>query len=146
MAFGAVMLAVAWLVDLQRWKNGDFAFWLHLFGLMTFWGGLTAQHSGSEFGKAIYCLVNVGLIFLGLFLMRRAYAVFGGIGVTIYLGYLANEVFKDSILFPFALSAIGLAFIGAGLVFHYRGRAIGEALGEALPARLREFRPVHARG
>jgi hypothetical protein len=131
---------------LQRWKNGDFAFWLHLFGLMTFWGGLTAQHSGSEFGKVIYCLVNVGLIFLALFLMRRAYAVFGGIGVTIYLGYLANEVFKDSILFPFALSAIGLAFIGAGLVFHYRGRAIGEALGEALPSRLREFRPVHARG
>ncbi len=133
MLFGAAMLAVAWLVDLKRWKGGDFAFWLHLFGLMAFWGGLTAQHGGDEFGKAVYCLVNVGLIFLALFLMRRAYAVFGGIGVTLYLGHLADEVFKDSILFPFALSGIGVLFIAAGLLFHRYGKTIGEALGELLP-------------
>ena len=62
------MLIAAWAVDLRRWRGGDFAFWLHLFGLMAFWGGLTEQHSGAEFGKAIYCLVNVALIFLALFL------------------------------------------------------------------------------
>jgi hypothetical protein len=71
--FGLLVLAVAWLVDLRRWRGGDFAFWLHLFGLMAFWGGLTAQNSGNEIGKAIYCLINVGLVFLALFLMRRVY-------------------------------------------------------------------------
>ena len=104
--FGILVLAVAWLVDLRRWRGGDFAYWLHLFGLMAFWGGLTAQNSGSEIGKAIYCLINVGLVFLALFLMRRAYAVFGAVGISLYLGYLAEDVFKDSFLFPFALRAL----------------------------------------
>lgn len=143
--FGALMLAVAWLVDLKRWKSGDFAFWLHLFGLMAFWGGLTAQHSGEEFGKAVYCAVNVGLVFLSLFLMRRAYAVFGAVGVTLYLGHLADEVFKNSILFPFALSAIGVMLIAFGLLFHRYGKAIGEMLSELLPAHLQGFRPAHVR-
>jgi hypothetical protein len=145
MAFGAVTLAVAWLVDLKKWRNGDFAFWLHLFGLMAFWGGLTEHHSGSEFSKALYCGVNLGLVALSIFLMRRAYAVFGGIGVTLYLGYLANDVFKDSILFPFALSAMGLGVIGVGLFFHYYGAKIGAALGELLPDHVKGLRPAHAR-
>lgn len=145
MLFGVVMLVVAWLVDLKRWKSGDFAYWLHLFGLMAFWGGLTAQHSDDEFGKAIYCVVNVGLIFLGLFLMRRAYAVFGGVGVTLYLGHLAGEVFKDSILFPFALSGIGILVIGAGLLFHRYGRKIEAFIAQTLPASLSGWRPAHTR-
>ena len=146
MAFGALMLAAAWLVDLRRWRGGDFAFWLHLFGLMAFWGGLTQQHSGSEFGKAVYCAVNVGLILLSLFLMRRAYAVFGAIGLTLYLGHLADEVFRDSILFPFALSAIGVLIIAAGLFFHRFGAKIANAVGRALPPAARVLRPAHARG
>ncbi len=145
MAFGAAMLIVAWGVDLRRWRGGDFAFWLHLFGLMALWGGLTEQNSSAEFGKAIYCLVNVGLIFLSLFLMRRAYAVFGAIGVTLYLGHLADEVFRNSILFPFALSALGVLIIGAGLFFHRHGARIAGALARVLPSFAREFRPAHAR-
>ncbi|MGD9543602.1 MAG: hypothetical protein AB7F41_12645 [Methylocystis sp.] len=145
MYFGLAILAAAWLVDLKRWRDGDFAFWLHLFGLMAFWGGLTAQHSGDELGKALYCAINVALILLSLFLMRRAYAVFGAIGVTTYLGYLASSVFKDSILFPFALSGIGVLLIVFGLLFHRYGAAIGEAIGELLPAHLRGLRPAHAR-
>jgi hypothetical protein len=145
MVFGALMLLAAWGVDLRRWRGGDYAFWLHLFGLMAFWGGLTEQHSGDEFGKAVYCAVNVALIFLSLYLMRRAYAVFGGIGVTLYLGYLADEVFKNSIMFPFALSAIGVLIIAAGLVFHRYGARISSALAKLLPPFLLQLRPAHAR-
>jgi hypothetical protein len=145
MYFGLAIIAGAWLIDLESWKNGDFAFWLHLFGLLAFWGGLTSQHSGDEFGKALYCTINVGLIFLSLFLMRRAYAVFGAIGVTMYLGHLAWDVFKDSILFPFALSGIGVALIAFGLLFHKYGKAVAGTLGELTPAHLRGLRPAHAR-
>jgi hypothetical protein len=145
MFFGLAVMAVAWLIDLEKWKDGDFAFWLHLFGLMAFWGGLTSRHGGDEFGKAVYCLINVGLIFLSLFLMRRAYAVFGAIGVTMYLGHLAWDVFKDSILFPFALSGIGVALIAFGLLFHKYGKSVGGTLGELMPAHLRGLRPAHAR-
>lgn len=143
--FGLFIIAVAWLVDLRRWRSGDFAYWLHLFGIMTFWGGLTAQHSGGEIGKAIYCAINVGLVLLSLLLMRRVYAVFGAIGVSLYLGHLAEEVFKDSILFPFALSGIGVLIIAAGLLFHRYGPKLAEVVGQVLPDYMRELRPAHAR-
>ncbi|PWB82765.1 MAG: hypothetical protein C3F11_10165 [Methylocystaceae bacterium] len=143
--FGIVMIGFAWLVDLRRWRSGDFAYWLHLFGLLTFWGGLTAQHSGDEIGKAVYCAVNIGLVFLSLALMRRAYAVFGAIGISLYLGHLASEVFQDSILFPFALSAIGVAVIAVGLAFHRYGDRLAALVDGVLPEYVRDLRPVHAR-
>jgi hypothetical protein len=144
-AFGLLVMAAAWLVDLRKWKNGDFGFWLHLFGAMTCWGGLVSQDAGEEFGRAVFCALNVGLVVLSVFLMRRVYAVFGALGVTMYLGYLASVVFATSILFPFALSAIGVALIGFGMVFHKHGAAWGAAIDANLPARLRWLRPVHAR-
>ena len=49
-----------------------------------------------------------------MFLGRRVYAVFGVIGIALYLGDLADKVFRDSLLFPFALSLIGVAVIAAG--------------------------------
>jgi hypothetical protein len=145
LCFGLVMMAAAWLVDLKYWEKGDFAFWLHLFGLIAFWGGLSAQQSDSGLGKAIYCAINVSLILLSAFLARRSYAVFGAVGVTGYLGYLASDLFRDSALFPFALSALGLALIGFGLLYRrYEARVI-EALRELLPDYVQALRPARAR-
>ena len=36
--FGLAVLVVAWVVDVRA--RGDFAFWLHLFGLLAFWAAL----------------------------------------------------------------------------------------------------------
>ena len=98
------ILIVACVVD-YRSRGGDFAFWLHLFGLMAFWGGISATSGATELGRAVYCLFNVGLLIAAVILLRRAYAVFGTLGITLYLGHLADVVFKDSLLFPFALVA-----------------------------------------
>ena len=133
--FGLLVLAVAWTVD-YRSRNGDFAFWLHLFGLLAFWGGITASDSATELGRAIYCLFNVGLLALAVILMRRAYAVFGAFGICLYLGHLADAVFKDSLLFPFSLSLIGIAVIAAGLLYHRNERAIAGWLAAHVPAAL----------
>jgi hypothetical protein len=141
--FGLGVLAIAWWVDLR--SRGDFAFWLHLFGLMSFWGGLSMLHSDGEISKAIYCVINVGLLALALFLNRRAYMVFGTLGVAGYLGHLAGEVFKDSLLFPFALSLIGVAIIAAGLLFYRSRHAIDRWLARNLPRPLAALRPPHAR-
>ena len=65
MWFGLGVLVVAWAVD-HRPRGGDFAFWLHLFGMMTFWGGLSMKSSDSEIAKALYCLLNVGLVLLSV--------------------------------------------------------------------------------
>ena len=141
--FGLGVLLVAWWVDIR--SRGDFAFWLHLFGLLSFWGGMSMLDSHSELSKAIYCLINVGLLALSLFLNRRAYMVFGTLGVAGYLGHLAGQVFKDSLLFPFALSLIGVAVIVAGLLFYRSRRAIDLWLARSLPRPLAALRPPHAR-
>jgi hypothetical protein len=141
--FGLGMIIVAWTVDVR--SRGDFAFWLHLFGMLAFWGGLTTMESDSELSRAVYCLINVGLIGLGLFLQRRVYLLFGGLGVAIYLHDLAERVFRDSLLYPFALSMIGLAIIGAGLILHRHGATLERALQARLPKALIALRPSHAR-
>ena len=92
-------------------RTEDFAFWCYLFGLMAFWGGFTFMESGSEVGRLLYALLNVGLIATGVRLRRSVFIVFGVLGVHIYLGHLAYEVFKDSVLFPFALALLGLSVI-----------------------------------
>lgn len=143
--FGLAMLVMAWVVDLKRYRNGDFAFWLHLFGLLAFWGGLSAMNSDSELSKAVYCLINVVLILLAVFLQRKAYAVFGAIGVSFYLGHLADRIFKNSLLFPFALSLIGILIIGAGLLYYRNRDKISAAFEQSLPKALKALRPAHTR-
>ncbi|MEZ5932834.1 MAG: hypothetical protein R3F54_12900 [Alphaproteobacteria bacterium] len=141
--FGLGMIAVAWWVDVRARDN--VAFWLHLFGLMAFWGGLSFTDSENEFAKAVYCMINVGLLVVSVFLQRRAYAVFGAMGVTGYLGHLAGQVFKDSLLYPFALSFVGLLILGAGLLYYRRQDRIEEALNANLPDVMKRLRPAHAR-
>src|SRR5262249_53033233 len=82
-----------------------------LFGMLAFWGGLTAMDSGSEIKRALYLLLNLGLVGLAVKLSRATFLVFGAIGVHIYIGHLAYSIFKDSILFPFALALLGLSLI-----------------------------------
>jgi hypothetical protein len=146
MWFGLAVMVVAIALDLKKWPAGDFPFWLHLCGNVAFWGGMTAQDSDSEIAKVIYCLINIGLVCLAVFLMRRVYAIFGAIGIACYLGYLADDVFADSLLFPIALSAIGLGIIGAGIFYFRKRAAIGLWLNAQLPPALAKLRPPHARG
>ncbi|WP_027173696.1 hypothetical protein [Methylobacterium sp. 10] len=143
--FGLGLIAFAWAVDLCQ-KRTDYAFWLHLSGILTFWGALTWQSSDSEVAKALYALLNVALIGFAIFLSRRIYAVFGAIGVALYLGDLANRVFQDSLLFPFALSLIGLGLIGLGILYQRHADRIGGAMMRWLPEQLRRWRPDHADG
>jgi len=141
--FGLVTIAVAWAVDLKWAQLGDFGFWLHLFGALTFWGALSAGEGG-PLAEALYCAINVGLIALGLFLNRRVYAVFGALGVCFYLGRLAYNYFSEVLGFTFALSAIGLAIIFAGIFLQRRQSAISAFLDAHMPAPLRALRPARA--
>ncbi|MGN6286926.1 MAG: hypothetical protein ACTHM2_17400 [Afipia sp.] len=141
--FGLGILIVATIVN-ARQRTGDFAFWLYLFGVMAFWGGITAASDGSALDKALYCAMNVGFLALAVFLGRRVFAVFGTIGIAIYLGDLAEKVFKDSLLFPFALSLIGIAIIALGLYYHRHQDAARAWVDAHLPDVLKRLRPVNA--
>jgi hypothetical protein len=137
--FGLAMIALAFQVDVRTRTSKDFAFWLYVFGTLAFWCGLTSMDSNSELNKFLYCCINLMMIALGTALLRRVLVVFGGIGVTIYLGYLSYSLFKNSLLFPLALTVIGLSMIAAGVWWQRREAAIGARLRSFLPAFMRDL-------
>jgi hypothetical protein len=111
---GGLMLALGYALDRSLRRRGvteDYPFWCYLFGLAALWGGLTTFAFESEPNRTVYALANLGLIAIALWLRRATFLVFGAIGIHLYLGYLAYEVFGHSVLFPFALALLGLSLI-----------------------------------
>ncbi|SDO17945.1 DUF2157 domain-containing protein [Pseudomonas jinjuensis] len=138
--FGLALILASLLVDGR--SRRDFAFWGYFAGLLAFWGGLSLMDSGSELGKALYCLINLGLMGLAVLLRRPLFMVFGALGVAGYLGYLASEVFEDSLLFPVALTLIGLGVIALGILYQKHRDRITDALRNHLPGALLAFLPA----
>ncbi len=140
LAFGLALIPLAWAVDL-KFRDADYGFWLHMVAAATFWGGLTFQPSSGEIGKFVYLLINAGLLCFAVFLSRRVYAVFGAIGVLIYIGHLTGKVFKDWLSFPFVLTLIGLGIIWLGILWQRNSARIEAWLLARLPVALVRLRP-----
>jgi len=132
--FGLAVLVVSYGID-RRTKQ-DFSFWLYLFGLMSFWGGLSSMDTGSQLDRLLYCLINVGLMLISVLLDRRVFVVFGSMGVFGYLGYLSWNVFQNSLLFPFALTALGLVLIALGIWYQRNQDWLRRSVVGIVPARL----------
>ena len=79
------------------------------------------------------------MIGIGVVISQRVFVVFGALGSAFYLGHLANVVFKDSLLFPIALTAIGLGLIYLGVLWQKHEQQISESIQAHLPVTLREF-------
>ena len=137
--FGLLMLALAFWVDVRTRHGQDFAFWLYLFGGLAFWCGLTLLFPDSELGRFGYLCLNLALIAAGAVLGRRVLAVLGGLGAAGYIGHLAYDVFEDSVLFPFVLTAVGLGVVLLGIQWQRREESIARRLRGLLPAPLREL-------
>jgi hypothetical protein len=140
LVFGLFMLLGAYLID--RRTEEDYAFWGYLFGTFAFWGGLTAFEGGSEAEWLVYGFVNLVLILLSVLLQRRVFLVFGSAGAFGYVGHLAWEIFEDSMLFPFALSAAGLAIIALGILYARNRERIEGAVVRAVPTGVRRLLPM----
>ncbi|MDD0973433.1 DUF2157 domain-containing protein [Pseudomonas fontis] len=132
--FGLALLLVFLVVDGRTQR--DYAFWGYLAGLLAFWGALTSMNSDSEFAKAMYCLINLGLMTVAVLLRRPLFMVFGALGVAAYLGYLSYDVFADSLLFPVIVTLIGLGVIGLGLLYQKHRERLSSNLRSRLPAAL----------
>lgn len=137
--WGILTLGLAFYVDLRDKKNADFAFWLYLAGLMSFWGGLTLMDAGSELGKLLYALTNLALVTIGVAIGRRMFAVFGAIGIVMYLGHLAFDLFKDSNLFPLLLCFSGFGVIYLGILWQRHESRLAAYLQQHLPTQLQEL-------
>ena len=136
---GLFMIGLAFWVDVRSRNKADYAFWIYLFGVIAFWGGLSAQHSDSEISKFIYFCTNLFMIGVGVLIVRRVFVVFGALGSCGYLGYLASDIFKDSWMFPITLSAIGLGIIYLGIFWQKHEAVVSEKARKLLPRELREL-------
>jgi hypothetical protein len=137
--FGVLMVLLAFWVDVRTRHEKDYPFWLYLFGVLAFWCGLSLMRSDSELDKFIYLCINLLMIVIGSVLSRRVFAVFGGLGSAGYLGHLAYEVFKDSLLFPVVLAAIGFGVIYLGIVWQRHEQTFTSRLRGLLPVAVREL-------
>lgn len=138
--FGLCMLGLALITDICNKSRQDYAFWLYLFGVLTLWVGITARDSDLLIMKLLYLGFNLLLIAIGTCLMRRAFLVFGGLGVLLVLGDLSSDIFKDSIGFPFSLTVLGLLTIGIGIWWQKNERKIQARVGRVLPPALASLR------
>jgi hypothetical protein len=133
LAFGVGMIAVAMAID--RRSEEDYAFWLYLYGAAALYGGLSVfWDRGDERQLALFAAISVLVLALSVLLGRRALTVAGALGLFAYLSRLAWTVFKDSLGFPFVLTLIGLATIGAGVAYQRNEERIRKVLIRSVPA------------
>lgn len=139
MYFGLVIVLIAFWVDIRSRYGADYAFWLYIFGVMAFWGGMTCQSSNSELSKFFYLCINLIMMGIGVILVRRVFVIFGAFGAAAYLGHLASEVFKDSMLFPIALTLIGILIIYLGTIWQKNEAIITKKAQSILPKQFQEL-------
>jgi hypothetical protein len=149
MFFGLGMTLLAFWIDWRSRATAalrgttvagrDFAFWLYWLGMLTFWCALSARPSAGELAKLAYATLNLGFVFVGVVLSRRVFTLCGGLGVAVYLGHLSWRVFENSLLFPVALTAIGLGIVALGVLWHRNEARWNAALLARLPPALRRF-------
>ncbi len=124
---GLLVMGAAYLVD-HRTRE-DYAFWLYLGGLLAFFfPAFDEIRETLAFG-----LIHLSFMLVAVLIRRRAFMVVGGVGLFSYLVYLAGDLFRDSLLFPVALSAIGLALIFGGVAYARREDRIREWIMRRLP-------------
>lgn len=139
MYFGLVTLLIAFWVDVRSSSSADYGFWLYIFGVLAFWGGLSCQYSDSELSKFMYMCINLLLILIGVVLSRKVFVLFGALGTCYYLGHLAFQVFKSSYLFPVALTVIGFGIIYLGILWQKNEAMLTHKLRSILPKPVQEL-------
>jgi len=144
LVFGLIMLLGAFFVDLRSRHSKDYAFWLYLFGLLSFWCALSAMGTGALSGKLVYLAINTGLVLIGAVLARRTFAVFGGIGMMMVIGDLSRHFFHDSFAFVAVLTLLGFALIGMGVWWSKHEHELSAKLRAYLPKDLRELLEARA--
>lgn len=144
-AFGLAMVAVGLWLDLGRGsgqadaesRSGDFAFWLYMVGVLSFWVALPILLWESPIGRFLFLCINLTMIALGTVLSRRVFVVFGALGTAGYVFNLTSSLFLGAAL-PLVLALVGLGIVYLGVLWQRHEREISERLRALLPAPWRQ--------
>jgi hypothetical protein len=128
LAVGGVLLSAALAVDARlpspAMRREDHARWLHVAAIIALHLGLLQVWS--ELGPARHVMpsVAVALLALGVRLRRRSLLAVGALDALGYVAWLAFELFRATLGFPFALAAAGAAVIGGAVLAQRRWPAL----------------------
>jgi hypothetical protein len=120
---GLVMVGTGTVLDVRRLRR--YAFWWHVFGLLTIAGSL-CWFVVDEFEHtrwSIVTLLSALTLFLSIPFRRTTYVVFGAWGLLSSSGYWSFDAWQRSWAFPFVVSIVGVAFIVLGMLIQVRGDA-----------------------
>ncbi len=109
---GTLLIAAGYVVD-RRSATGSWAFWIYLFGAIATFIGMVQTASDFPAVRHLSPLVSLAAVALSLRIGQRLFLVAGVLGLVLYLGHLAFDVFAGTVLFPVALAALGLGIIVA---------------------------------
>lgn len=137
--FGVGLLLVVWFIDVRL--KADYTFWLHLAAALSITGGLFFWLTDDGFEWAMLCSASVVMLLVSVFLQRSVYTVFGGIGVSSYLGYLAFDIFDDVLIFSFVLTAVGVLVMYLGYMYYRHHANLQAWLEHNLPQSISRLRP-----
>jgi hypothetical protein len=84
---------------------------------------ISASVTVNKYPRDLLCCAAILLLF-AMVCSSRLMVAEVGIAVFSFLAWLAWKVFKDSLMFPFALTLFGLAIMGIGIV--YQSYEVGE--------------------
>lgn len=107
----SVMLAIAYATDRAQRGDEDFAGPLYLAALVVNFAALVGLWSGYPMLRHVQPVLAAFAIAASLQLRRRVFLVFGALGVLWYLGWLAFDVFRKVLAFPFLLATFGITVI-----------------------------------
>ena len=140
--FGFAVLWTSYYVD-KKHEDIDFAFWTYLAGALSFWGGLSSllMFRESILAQFSYCLINVFLIVIAIYLRRRIFLILGSIGILYYLDRLLFLIFKDSYGFPIVLALLGIFILFLGIKYQKNKHGFESYVESYFPRFLKKWRP-----
>lgn len=144
MFFGGILMLGALVTDIRSRSEYDFGFWGYLFGATAFalgLNGLTWFQNSGTLVENIYLGINVVMMVASVLLSRPILRIYGALGVGAYLLHLTWVVFKDSPAFLFALAAVGIGIIVAGIAYQKNQQAIERVVNGLVPAPVRQWLP-----
>ena len=115
------LLLVGFAMKYDRKTKEDYSLWLYIFGATMFWFSILSimfqLKLDNELAYFIFAVFSFVYMVLSVIIQRKIFMVWGVFGVFGYIGHLTYAIFKDSVLFPFALTLFGLAIILFGTYY-----------------------------
>ncbi|MFA4854165.1 MAG: DUF2157 domain-containing protein [Candidatus Omnitrophota bacterium] len=106
---GAIMISVGRL--LNRKTEEDYSLWLFIYGALIVTTATAFIWLNNELNALLYLALHIIFVVMSIRWQRTSLMVFGAIGIYVYLGRLAWNIFRDSPFFPIILALIGLLMI-----------------------------------